>query len=109
MAKYVDGLQQIVPGANQLEAARRNRAPTQLGQVSSVPPESPNSDVLPHSVQAKIVPESYVALDHSLTIGALTLTLSPTFMITAHSAISNYLLALAAAVELFCVARQLCG
>ena len=43
------------------------------------------------------MPESYVALDHSLTIGALTLTLSPT--LTALSAISNYLLALAAAAN----------
>ena len=43
------------------------------------------------------MPESYVALDHSLTIGALTLTLSPT--LTALSAISNYLLALAAVVD----------
>ena len=43
------------------------------------------------------MPESYVALDHSLTIGALTLTLSPT--LTALSAISNYLFALAAAAN----------
>jgi hypothetical protein len=50
VSKYVDGLQQIVPAANQLETIRRHRALTQLGQVSSVPPESPNSAVLPHSV-----------------------------------------------------------
>ena len=43
------------------------------------------------------MPESYVALDHSLTIGALTLTLSP--ILTALSAISNYLLALAVAAN----------
>ena len=103
--KYVDESQQIVPDANQLERIRRRRALTQLGQVSSVSPKSPNSGVLPRSVHqsARIVPEPYVALDHSLTIGALTLTLSPT--LTAHSTISNYLLALAAAAKLFCVAR----
>ena len=50
VSKYVDGLQQIVPAANQLETIRRHRALTQLGQVSPVPPESPNSAVLPHSV-----------------------------------------------------------
>ena len=50
VSKYVDGLQQIVPAANQLETIRRHRALTQLGQVSPVPPESPNSVVLPHSV-----------------------------------------------------------
>ena len=50
VSKYVDGLQQIVPAANQLETIHRHRALTQLGQVSPVPPESPNSVVLPHSV-----------------------------------------------------------
>ena len=40
-----------------------------------------------------IVPESHVALSLSLTIGALTLSLSAT--LTAPLAISNYLLALA--------------
>ena len=50
VSKYDDRLQQIVPAANQLETICRHRALTQLGQVSSVPPESPNSAVLPHSV-----------------------------------------------------------
>ena len=50
VSKYDDRLQQIVPAANQLETIRRHRALTQLGQVSPVPPESPNSAVLPHSV-----------------------------------------------------------
>ena len=50
VSKYVEGLQQIVPAANQLETIRRHRALTQLGQVPPVPPESPNSIVLPHSV-----------------------------------------------------------
>ena len=51
VSKYVVGLQQIVPAANQPETIRRHRALTQLDQVSSVPPESPNAVVLPHSVQ----------------------------------------------------------
>ena len=50
VSTHVDGLQQIVPAANQLETIHRHRALTQLGQVSPVPPESPNSVVLPHSV-----------------------------------------------------------
>jgi hypothetical protein len=68
VSKYVDGLQQIVPAANQLETIRRHRALTQLGQVSSVPPESPNAALLPHQAhkKARIVPEPYVccALSH---------------------------------------------
>ena len=68
VSKYVDGLQQIVPAANQLETIRRHRALTQLGQISSVPPESPNSALLPHQAhkKARIVPEPYVccALSH---------------------------------------------
>ena len=50
VSNYVDELQQIAPAADQLETIRRHRALTQLGQVSSVPPGSPNSVVLPHSV-----------------------------------------------------------
>ena len=105
VSKYVHGLQQIMPAVNQLETIRRHRALTQLGQVSPVSPESPSSVVLPHSGhhKARIVPQSYVALSRSLTIGALTLTLSPP--LTDLSSISNYLLALSAAAKLFCVAR----
>ena len=50
VSKYVDGLQQTVPAANQLETICRHCALTQLGQASPVPPESPNFVVLPHSV-----------------------------------------------------------
>ena len=47
LSKYVDGLQQTVPAANQLETIRRHRAPMQLVRVSPVPVESPNAAVLP--------------------------------------------------------------
>ena len=78
VSKYVDGLQQIVSAANQLETMGRHRALTQLGQVSSMPPESPNSALLPHLVhhKARTVPESYVALDHAFTLGTLVMPLS---------------------------------
>ena len=68
VSKYVDGLQQIVPAAKQLETVRRHRALTQLVQASPVPLESPNAVVLPHQAhkKARIVPEPYVccALSH---------------------------------------------
>ena len=68
VSKYVDGLQQIVPAANQLETIRRHRALMQLGQVSPVPSESLKSAVLSHLLhhQARTVPESYVPLNQEI-------------------------------------------
>ena len=68
VSKYVDGLQQIVPAANQLGTICRHSSLTQLVPVSPVPPESPNAALLPHQAhkKARIVPEPYVccALSH---------------------------------------------
>ena len=47
VSKYDDGLQQIVPAANQFETIHRHCALTQLVPVSPVPLESPNAALLP--------------------------------------------------------------
>ena len=68
MSKYVDGLQQIVPAANQLETICRHSSPG-----LTVPLESPNVALLPHQAhkKARICPESlFVAL--SYFCGSLT-------------------------------------
>ena len=73
MSKYVDGLQQIVPAANQLGTICRHSSLTQLVPVSPVPLESPNAALLPHQAhkKARIGPESlFVALSHTYTRSA---------------------------------------
>ena len=73
VSKYVDGLQQIVPAAKQLETVRRHRALTQLVQASPVPLESPNVVVLPQTLsratrKAIIVPELCVCCTRALAL-----------------------------------------
>ena len=77
VSKYVDGLQQIVPAANQLGTICRHSSLTQLVPVSPVPLKSPSAAspaLLPHQAhkKARIVPEPYVCCALSHFCGSLT-------------------------------------
>ena len=102
VSKYVDGLQQIVPTANQLGTICRRSSLMQLVPVSPVPLESPSAALMPHRAhkKARIGPESlFVALSH--TFAALSLTRSAALASQANARnISNYLRALPAALLL---------
>ena len=78
VSKYVDGLQQIVPAANQLGTIYRHSSLTQLVPVSPAPLESPNAAVPLHQAhkKARIVPESYVCCALSHFCRSLTQALS---------------------------------
>ena len=67
VSKYVDGLQQIVPAANQLGTICGDSSLTQLVPVSPVLLEIPSAALKPHQAhkKARIGPESlFVALSH---------------------------------------------
>ena len=100
VSKYVDGLQQIVPAANQLGTICRHSSLTQLVLVSLAPLKSSNAAWVPHQAhkKARIGPESlFVAL--SLTLAALSFTRSAALANQASAKnISNYLRVLPAAL-----------
>ena len=114
VSKYVDGLQQIVPAANQLGTIYRHSSLTQLVPVSPAPLESPNAAVLLHQAnkKARIVHDrprsAYMFAARSLTFAALSLKLSATLTSQANAKnISNYLRALPAAANAGVVAVRL--
>ena len=78
VSKNVDGLQQIVPAANQLGTICRHSSLTQLVPVSPVPLKSPSAALLPHQAhkKARIVPEPYVCCALSHLCRSLTHALS---------------------------------